>query len=172
MRLPVITNDAYRTAGKPRVIAEVVAVIALALSIPVEAEPGKKSQNVGPAAEIAAIRTREEDYTNGVRNKDIALLASVFADSFIDTSASGKLVNKEEYLELLKSDRSTIESLVVDEEKIGVYGDAAVASSRFVVKAREENGKRADEVGRATDVWVKLNGKWMCVAAHSSIIAD
>ena len=63
-----------------------------------------------------------------------------------------------------------IESLIVDQVKITVYGNAAVATSRFAIKAKEENGNRADEIGRATDTWVKQNGKWMCVAAHSSEI--
>jgi ketosteroid isomerase-like protein len=105
-----------------------------------------------------------------VRDKDIGLLNSVFAESFIDTSETGKLINKQRYLELLKADRSTIESLVTDEFKILVYGDAAVASSRFVLKAKDEHGKQIEEIGRATDVWVRENGRWMCVAAHSSPI--
>jgi ketosteroid isomerase-like protein len=119
---------------------------------------------------VAEVRAREDDYTQGVRNKDVALLNSVFAESFIDTSETGKLINKQRYLELLKGDRSTIESLVTDEFKILVYGDAAVASSRFVLKAKDEDGKQIEEIGRATDVWIRENGRWMCVAAHSSPI--
>jgi ketosteroid isomerase-like protein len=119
---------------------------------------------------VAEVRAREDDYTQGVRNKNVALLNSVFAESFIDTSETGKLNHKQRYLELLKGDRSTIESLVTDEFKILVYGDAAVASSRFVLKAKDEDGKQIEEIGRATDVWIRENGRWMCVAAHSSPI--
>jgi ketosteroid isomerase-like protein len=119
---------------------------------------------------VVDVRAREEDYTRGVRNKDITLLNKLFAESFIDTSETGKLINKQEYFEALKADHSTIESLVTDQFKILVYGDAAVASSRFVLKGKDENGKSVEEIGRATDVWVKQNGKWMCVAAHSSPI--
>lgn len=121
-------------------------------------------------AAVAEVRAREEDYTRGVRNKDAALLSTVFADSFIDTSETGKLINKREYLEAVRKDRSTIESLVTDQFKIVVYGDAAVASSRFIVKGKDESGKPFEQTGRATDFWVKQNGKWLCVAAHSSPI--
>jgi ketosteroid isomerase-like protein len=136
------------------------------------AEIGITSAAAAPPTEVAAIRAREADYTNGVRNKNVRLMSGVFADSFIDISATGHVINKQQYLEALKADRSVIESLAVDEEKITIYGDAAVATSRFVLKARDQDGKRADEVGRATDVWVKQDGKWMCVAVHSSIITE
>jgi len=133
-----------------------------ALAAPVTDDPADPS--------VMEVRAREEDYARGVRNKDIGLLNTVFAESFIDTSETGKLINKQQYFEELNADRSTIESLVTDQFKILVYRDAAVASSRFVLKAKDENGKSIEEIGRATDVWVKQNGKWICVAAHSSPI--
>lgn len=67
---------------------------------------------------VMEVRAREEDYTRGVRNKDIDLLSTVFAESFIDASETGKLINKQQYFLELKADRSTIESLVTDEFKI------------------------------------------------------
>ncbi len=121
-------------------------------------------------AAVAEVRAREEDYTRGVRNKDVALLSTVFADSFIDTSETGKLINKREYLDSVRKDRSIIDSLVTDQFKIVVYGDAAVASSRFILKGKDENGKPFEQTGRATDFWVKQNDQWLCVAAHSSPI--
>jgi len=150
-----------------RVILSIAVLSVATLSCAFTAAP-VTSDPSDPA--VAEVRAREDDYTRGVRNKDAGLLSSVFADSFIDTSETGKVVNKQQYLEQLKADRSTIDSLVTDEFKILVYGDAAVASSRFVLKGRNENGKPIEEIGRATDVWVKQNGKWMCVAAHSSPI--
>ena len=119
---------------------------------------------------VAEVRAREEDYNRGVRNKDIDLLNTVFAELFVDTSETGKLRNKQPYLELLRADRSRIESLVTDQFKILVYGDAAVASSRFVLKAKDEDGTLIEDIGRATHFWVKENGRWMCVAAHASVI--
>ena len=138
------------------------ATVSRALTVPVTDDPADPV--------VVELRAREDDYTRGVRNKDIGLLNTVFAESFIDTSETGKLINKQQYFEELKADRSTIESLVTDQFKILVYGDAAVASSRFVLKGKDENGKSVEEIGRATDIWVKQNGKWMCVAAHSSRI--
>lgn len=150
-----------------RVILSIAVLSVATLSCALTAAPVTSDPN-DPA--VAEVRAREDDYTRGVRHKDAGLLSTVFADSFIDTSETGKVINKQQYLEQLKADRSTIDSLVTDEFKILIYGDAAVASSRFVLKGRDENGKPIDEIGRATDVWVKQNGKWMCVAAHSSPI--
>jgi len=126
------------------------------------------AEAAAPDSSMAQIRARENDYTQGVRAKDVRLLQSVFAETFIDTSESGKIIGRREYLDRVKKDRSTIDSLKVDQIKIFVYGDAAIASSRFVAKGRDENGKPYLQSGRATDVWVKQGNNWMCVAAHSS----
>ncbi|HZR06712.1 MAG TPA: nuclear transport factor 2 family protein [Candidatus Udaeobacter sp.] len=149
--------------GRPIIIFLVVPVIALRTLV-----AGATGDPTDPA--VAEVKAREDDYTRGARNKDVKLLDAVFAESFIDTSETGMLINKQQYLKMLKADRSTIDSLVTDEFKIFVYGDAAVASSRFVLKGKDENGKPIEEIGRATDFWIKQNGKWMCVAAHSSPI--
>jgi ketosteroid isomerase-like protein len=63
--------------------------------------------------------------------------------------------------------KTVIKSLVVDQERVDFYSNTAIVTERFRV-SYTVNGKAGSETGRATDVWVKQNGQWMCVAAHSS----
>ena len=118
-------------------------------------------------AEEAEVLAADDHYTHGSLYKDLAELDSVWADTFIDTS--GAVVrNKREMLETIKN-TPKLESIMIDDRKVQVYGDTAIVTGRFTATAIE-NGKKATESGRFTDVWVKQNGKWLCVAAHSSTI--
>jgi hypothetical protein len=55
------------------------------------------------------------------------------------------------------------------DERIFLYGDVAVVAG--IYHARSLNrGKPFDHYGRFTDTWAYLNGKWMCVATHTSAL--
>ena len=117
--------------------------------------------------EEAEVLAADDHYTHGSLHKDLAELDSVWAETFIDTSG-GLVRNKREMLETIKNEPK-LESIRIDDRKVQVYGDTAIVTGRFTATAIE-NGKKASDMGRFTDVWVKRNGKWLCVAAHSSAI--
>lgn len=127
--------------------------------------------NVSRQRELATLQERENQYTEGILTKDIKLLRSVFADNFVDTSESGTISTKEEELKMIANNPAKIKSLHVDQVRMDLYDNdqAAVVTERFKV-VYVADGKEGTESGRATDVWVKQKGKWMCVAAHSSPI--
>jgi hypothetical protein len=120
-------------------------------------------------SEQAAVRARENLYTDGILRKNIPLLRTVFAPTFVDTGADGKIKTRDQFLNALEKSAPEINSLVVEEARIDMYPDTAVVTERFHV-AYTVAGKHRTKDGHATDVWVKLHGQWMCVAAHSSQI--
>lgn len=124
----------------------------------------------GSASAPADLQARENQYTRGVRTADIKLLDDVWAPGFVDTSEAGRFATKQQELAKIAHARARILALDVDDERTALYGDTAVVTERFHVRY-ELDGKTGDETGRATDVWVKMHGRWMCVAAHSSAIA-
>lgn len=122
------------------------------------------------AAAPADLQAREREYTRGIRTGNTKLLDAVWAPGFVDTNAAGQLATKAQELAKIAHARARIVALDVDEERTALYGDTAIVTERFHVRY-ELDGKPGAETGRATDVWVKLHGRWMCVAAHSSAIA-
>jgi ketosteroid isomerase-like protein len=70
-------------------------------------------------------------------------------------------------LEAFKADTSQISEIKETEKQIQLYGDTAVVSVKFEVHGTDE-GEAFEFKGRATDIWVKQNGEWLCVAVHSS----
>jgi ketosteroid isomerase-like protein len=116
---------------------------------------------------LKAIKDREDQYTDGLLHRDFEELASVFADTYVNTSPSGQLRSKTEFLEALKADTSRISEIKETNKQTQVYGDAAVVTVQFEVQGTDQ-GESFRFKGRATDIWVKQNGQWFCVAVHSS----
>lgn len=121
------------------------------------------------AADRAALQKAEDIYTAGVLHKDVKLLDSVWADTFVDTDEQGSIATKQEQLAKVANSKTEIKSLNVDQEHVDWYGDTAVVTERFKV-TYVLDGKEHTETGRATDVWVKQHGEWKCVAAHASTV--
>lgn len=117
----------------------------------------------------ADLQARENQYTKGVLTSNAQLLDDVWAPNFVDTDEAGGFATKAQQLAKVAHSHVRIISLDVDQERTDMYGDAAVVTERFHV-VYDSGGKRGAETGRATDVWVKMHGRWMCVAAHSSAV--
>src|SRR6185312_3495436 len=104
-----------------------------------------------PGNAAAEVLEREHQYTASLLRGDIRLLASVFADSFVDTSESGVLRNKQQLLDIVARQASPT-SITETDRKIQIYGSTAIVTVKFDVKGRD-HGKPYESVGRATDVW-------------------
>jgi len=93
----------------------------------------------------------------------------MIADDFIGTTPDGAVYSKAELFEYVKSYNEELISLVTDEWKVRVYGDAAVVTARNTRKVKLE-GKEVTSQDRFTDTWIKRDGSWKCVAGHNSTV--
>jgi len=116
---------------------------------------------------LQTIKNREDQYTDALLHRNFEELASLFADTYVNTSPSGQLRNKTEFLEALKADTSRISEINESEKQTQLYGDTAVVTVKFEVRGTDE-GESFEFKGRATDIWIKQNDEWLCVAVHSS----
>ena len=143
---------------------------ALLLALALIANPslfGEETKAVNPdESNIEAIAERENKYTDGLLKRNFEELASVFADTYVNTSPSGQLRSKAEFLAALKADTSRISEIKESEKQTQLYGDTAVVTVKFEVQGTDQ-GEAFEFKGRATDIWVKQNGQWVCVAVHS-----
>lgn len=142
--------------------------VALLLQWQVSAAPVNTGPNELSRHPYDQILLQESKYTAGVLHRDVTLLDSVFAGSFLDTSSSGIVRDKRQMLAVFAAETPP-SSIEERGRKIAVYGNAAVVTVEFIVKG-VDGGKPYEFHGRATDVWVLQNGTWRCVAAHSSEI--
>jgi len=115
--------------------------------------------------------TLENEWANAWVKSDVAFFDRIMADDYTWTSPWGEVLTKAHNLALVKSGEDVIKSWVLADIEVRVYGDAAVVSGRDTIKETYK-GEDVSSQNRWTHTWVKRAGRWQCVAAHSSEIAQ
>ncbi len=122
-----------------------------------------------PTAEnVEAVITQlERDWAAAIVKKDAGALDRLLADEFNGTSPTAHTFPKTVAVNELKSGKYAVESMVLDEISVNVYGDVAVA---FTSQKEESQYAGQDSSGHYhfTDVWAKRGGQWQVVASHGS----
>jgi len=116
-----------------------------------------------------AILALEDKWEQSEKTNNPDLVAPLLADKFVETSRSGKVHNKAEFLAEERATKySSVEYL---DMKVTAFGDTAIATGGLKLQGTGESSKPFDIHIRWTDTWVKMpDGKWQCVATHSSDI--
>jgi hypothetical protein len=111
----------------------------------------------------------ENAWNQAQLNHDSKALDGLVADTFISTDNDGTFMTKAQFLTDNK-DLSYAPSLMANsDERIFLYENAAVVAGTYHAKGLNK-GKPFDHYGRFTDTWVYMNGKWQCVASHTSAL--
>jgi ketosteroid isomerase-like protein len=109
----------------------------------------------------------ETDWNDALISGNTEALSSMMTDDYMDTDPDGRVSTKSENLYALRSGDLRFTSIVNSEYKVHIYGDAAVLNYRSSVKGRFK-GSSVGGKYRMTDMWVKRDGRWKCIAAHQS----
>jgi len=111
----------------------------------------------------------ENAWNQAQLNHDSKALDGLVADTFINTDNDGTFMTKTQFL-ADNRDLSYAPSLMTNsDERIFLYENVAVVAGIYHAKGLNK-GKPFDHYGRFTDTWVYLNGKWLCVASHTSAL--
>ena len=111
----------------------------------------------------------ENGWNQAQLHHDSKALDGVVADTFISTDNDGTFMTKAQFL-ADNRDVSYAPSLMANsEERVFLYENAAVVAGIYHAKGLNK-GKPFDHYGRFTDTWVYSNGKWLCVASHTSAL--
>jgi ketosteroid isomerase-like protein len=108
----------------------------------------------------------ENKWAQAAKTGDAAVVRGMLAETFVTTDVSGHSYNKQELLETLKGGKWEYNG--ISDVKVCVYGDTAIATGGWAGKGIDGDGTRVERRERWTDTWVKIAGKWQCVASHAS----
>lgn len=140
------------------------AVVLISLMIAAQAQD--KKTGGGTEQTIAGL---EQQWAEASKASNPEPIAALLADKFVNTDSDGKVIGKAETLAHTKA--AKWETNQISDVKVTVFGDTAIATGNWVGKGKDQNGKPVDTHERWTDTWMKMsNGKWQCVASHSSTI--
>jgi len=114
--------------------------------------------------DLDVLRALNEGYVNAFREADVAWYDAHLAPDYVVVSSDGSLKDRAAALADFSKPvfAEHIRSFPVDKVNIRRFGDIALihAENDFEMK----DGRRG--VNRYTDIWLKRDGRWQCIAAH------
>jgi ketosteroid isomerase-like protein len=102
-----------------------------------------------------------DDYIRAVQQSDVKRFDEILANDFLCTQADGRLLNRQQFLELTAKP-VTITNLAAHDVDVRILGDVAIIHARTTYTLSD--GRPGE--GRYTDIWARRNGSWLAVAAH------
>ena len=107
----------------------------------------------------------EKGFTQAILKNDAEAIGRFLADDWIIIDPDGGIVDKVRFLGVVKSGALIHERMDSEEIRVRVYGDSAVVTALTATKGNFMGHDFTNEE-RATDVFVKINGRWQCVVSH------
>jgi ketosteroid isomerase-like protein len=107
----------------------------------------------------------EEAFAEAIVKNDPEAIGRFVADDWIIIDPDGGIVDRTRFFEVIKSGALTHEMMESEDFRVRVYGDSAVVTGVTRTKGKFM-GQEFSTQERATDVFVKRDGRWQCVLTH------
>jgi hypothetical protein len=102
-------------------------------------------------------------------HRDERALEGMIADSFSNTEWDGEVSERGKFLADIKDPKFKPDLVTIQDVKVSLYHNTGVVTGSYHTKG-SYNSKPYDHLGRFTDTWVFEDGKWECVASHTSLL--
>ncbi len=127
------------------------------------------SQIVGENTE-QALKKLSEDWITAELNGNIAALEKMLTDKFVGVGPRGFMLNKNEWIQRLRSGDLKYESLNWDEVTVRTYDTAAIVTGRETQKLEYQEQLMEGQL-RTSLFFVKQQGQWRLAGVQFSPIA-
>jgi ketosteroid isomerase-like protein len=107
----------------------------------------------------------EKEFTGAIVKNDPEAIDQFLSDDWIIIDPDGGVIDKSRFLGVIKSGALTHEMMESDDVRVRVYGDCAVLTALTRSKGKFA-GQDFTTSERATDVFVRRDGRWRCVLSH------
>lgn len=150
---------------------KVLFLIVLTMIVTVLAIGQEKSKSIDNqnAKVEQTIRKMEQELSDDLVKGSAVSFERYLADSFIFVSDEGTVVNRADYMAILKAGDLKYESSKMDQLKIRVYGNTALMIFRTTDKAAYKNDDISGQF-RWTDVLVMEGDNWKIVSSQGTKI--
>ena len=107
----------------------------------------------------------ENEFSQAIVKNDAEAVGRFLADDWIIVDPDGAIINKERFLGVIESGALTHEMMQSDDTRVRIYGNTAIVTALTTTKGKF-SGQVFTTQERATDVFVKQNGRWLCALSH------
>lgn len=125
------------------------------------------AQNSSPADEQALFRL-ENDWTQAVVKRDAAMMHRLTAPKWVYSDESG-VMEREAGIKAFTTGTDTVREASNEKMRALIYDKAAAVIGVLVMKGRGPKGAFTNRF-RYTDTWVKLDGRWQCIASQDYLM--
>jgi Domain of unknown function (DUF4440) len=143
---------------KSRAFAISVGVLILGVAI--------LAQTQTESVEKELIKLKNDSLQAFLKN-DSAFYDRFLADDYIGTDEHGNVKTKAQEIAEIKAGAHLSTSAVQDNVRVRVFGGAAVVTGRNIMKGLFQ-GKEYSSPYLWTETFIRLGGRWQCVASHVS----
>ena len=107
----------------------------------------------------------ERAFADAIIKNDLESIGRIVADDWIIVDPNGEIVDRTRFFEVIKSGALTHDIMESEDFRVRVYGESAVVTAITSTKGKFM-GQEFSTRERATDVFVKRDGRWQCVLTH------
>ena len=107
----------------------------------------------------------EEAFAEAIIKNDLEGIGRLVTDDWIIIDPDGGIIDRAGFFEVIKSGALTHDMMESEDFRIRVYGSSAVVTGLTRTKGKFM-GQEFSTQERATDVFVKGDGRWQCVLTH------
>jgi ketosteroid isomerase-like protein len=108
------------------------------------------------------LKTWEKDFAKAVVSNDAEAIGKFLADDWVIIDPDGGFIDRAGFLGVIKSGMLTHDLMESEDVQVRNYGDTAVLIALTKTKAKFA-GQQITTEERASDVFVKRDGRWQCV---------
>ena len=128
-----------------------------------------QGSRTGSSAEGAKLVALERMWNQAQLVRDAAAVAGMIGDKFVNTEYDGEVSDRGKFLADFADPKFQPSLMSIDDVKVEVYSSTAIVTGTYHTKGTY-GSKPYDHVGRFTDTWLFQDGKWLCVASHTSLL--
>jgi ketosteroid isomerase-like protein len=104
----------------------------------------------------------EHEFGQAMIKNDAEAIGRFLADDWIIIDPDGGTIDRSRFLDVIKSGALSHETMNSEDARVRIYGDTAMVTELTTTKGNYM-GQEFTTQERATDVFVKQNGRWQCV---------
>ena len=107
----------------------------------------------------------ERDFGQAIIKNDPDAIGHFLADDWIIIDPDGGIIDKSSFLAVIRSGALSHQAMDSEDVRVRIYGDAASVTALTVTKGKYM-GQEFTSQERATDMFVKKDGRWQCIVSQ------
>ena len=112
----------------------------------------------------------EDEFGRAMIKNDAEAIGRLLADDWIIIDPDGGIIDRARFLAVIRSGTLSHEVMDSRDVRVRIYGNSAAVTA-LTTTTGKFSGQEFKTEERATDLWVKKNGQWMCVLSQLTRIS-